>query len=158
MAGSGIDHQLAIVSTTDGGATWSKVSVPATDGWVVDCTRLNDTTWLVTWLSSNDGSAVVRSGDAGRTWTRVLDRAINGPGYFVSTVRFLTDDLGVAFARRLQDEGSDMLVTHDGGAHWSREHRLSQSVTECTLFEGTLWCTAGLYIVKVSRASATAHS
>jgi photosystem II stability/assembly factor-like uncharacterized protein len=156
MAGYGLDHQLAIVSTADGGTTWSKGSVPtSTDGWVVDCTRSNAASaWLVSWRSNDAGSEVLRSSDAGRTWARVLDPTMNGRGYYVSTVRFLTDDLGFAFARPIREKGSDLLVTRDAGAHWSRERRLSQSVTECAPFEGALWCTAGLDIVKVSPASA----
>jgi photosystem II stability/assembly factor-like uncharacterized protein len=152
MAGSGTDQQLQlmIMSTADGGTTWTKASIPPTNGWVVDCTRSGGTTgWVVVWPSNDTGSVILRSTDGGRTWANDLNPMLNGPRYHVSTIRFLTDALGFAFARHMEDKGSDLLVTHDAGLHWSRERRLSSYVTECAVFERTLWCIAGLDILKV---------
>jgi photosystem II stability/assembly factor-like uncharacterized protein len=97
-----------VFRSSDGGAHWDELSgLPADVGntswpYVVDAN-----TYLVGSFSG-PGSGVFRSTDAGATWTKVFDKAVNG-----------TPVVRDGKIQWLQDGGSAVITSTDGGATWT---------------------------------------
>lgn len=103
--GKGTDE---IFRTDDGGATWTKVTLP--DGlWVYDAQATSDGH---AWIVGSEGE-VLRSDDYGRTW-RALARPF-GESERTLSVWFTSTDTGVVSS--LFD--GTVAVTNDGGATWT---------------------------------------
>ena len=137
-----LNGRMAVVlRTTDGGQHWTSIQLQSRSGVaeVRDLFFLNESIgWLVTWHYNNDGTHLYRTTDGGRTWTVHPDQTIQGPGKWLSVVRFLNSKIGFAFSRADQVEAvveppaigvvavaeagptdaGQLLYTDDGGEHW----------------------------------------
>ena len=130
-----------MLRTTVGGQVWATFQIPSETGVaeVRDLFFLNESCgWLVTWHYNNDGTHLYVTTDGGRTWRMHPDRTIQGPGKWLSVVRFLNSKTGFAFSRDDQVDAvveppavgvvavakagpthsGQLLYTDDGGEHW----------------------------------------
>src|SRR5262249_55784004 len=102
--------------------------------------------WLVTWLASGSGSRVFRTADGGSSWRPVQDPLFVENDSYTSVIRFV-GKTGVAF--REVKSRPEMLVTADGGQHWS-SRPLARAVYDCQRMKSDLVCGAGMDILRVT--------
>ncbi len=114
----GTDDGL-IQLTRDGGAHWTNVTPPAVPAWgridAISPSRFTDgTAYAVVDMHriGNDAPLVLRTGDFGKTWTRITDR-IHADDY-VMTVRADPVKPGLLYAGTRRR----VYVSFDDGAHW----------------------------------------
>jgi hypothetical protein len=91
-----------VLRTTDGGRSWKSCQIPSDRGVadIRDLFFLNESDgWLITWHFNNEGTHLFRTTDGGKTWRLHPDRTIQGPGKWLSVVRFLNSKVGFAFNR-----------------------------------------------------------
>jgi len=160
-----LNGRVAVVlRTTDGGKHWASFQIPSQTGVaeVRDLFFLNESLgWLITWHYNNDGTHLYLTTDGGRTWRLHPDQAIQGPGKWLSVVRFLNSKIGFAFSRDDQVEAvvqssaigvvavaeagptdsGQLLYTDDGGEHWS-SRPLDAWVYDCQVLGQDLRCSA----------------
>jgi len=153
-----------VLRTTDGGQHWATFQIPSETGVadVRDLFFLNESFgWLITWHYNNDGTQLYLTTDGGRTWRVHPDQTIQGPGKWLSVVRFLDSRVGFAFSRGDQvdaaveppaigvvavakagpTESGQLLYTDDGGEHW-RSQPLNAWVYDCQVLGQDLGCSA----------------
>jgi len=153
-----------VLRTTDGGQHWGSFQIPSQTGVaeVRDLFFLNESFgWLITWHYNNDGTHLYLTTDGGRTWRVHPDETIQGPGKWLSVVRFLNSKIGFAFSRDDQVEAvveppaigvvavaqagpvdsGHLLYTDDGGEHW-RSRPLNAWVYDCQVLGQDLGCSA----------------
>ena len=153
-----------VLRTTDGGRSWKSCQIPSDRGVadVKDLFFLNASDgWLITWHFNNEGTHLFRTTDGGKTWRVQPDRTIQGPGKWLSVVRFLNSRVGFAFNRDDQvdaevgppatgvvavaeagpTDSGKLLYTDDGGEHW-QSHQLAAWVYDCKVVSSELGCTA----------------
>ena len=153
-----------VLRTTDGGAHWSSFQIASQTGVaeVRDLFFLNESLgWLITWHYNNDGTHLYLTTDGGRTWRMHPDQTIQGPGMWLSVVRFLDSRVGFAFSRGDQVDAvveppaigvvavakagpkktGQLLYTDDGGEHW-RSQPLNAWVYDCQVLGQDLGCSA----------------
>ena len=160
-----LNGRVAVVlRTTDGGRTWKSCQIPSDRGVadIRDLFFLDDSDgWLITWHFNNEGTHLFRTTDGGKTWRLHPDRTIQGPGKWLSVVRFLNSKVGFAFSRDDQvdvaveppatgvvaipeagpTDSVRLLYTDDGGQHW-QSHQLGAWVSDCKVVGSELGCTA----------------
>ena len=160
-----LNGRVAVVlRTTDGGCHWASVEVPTQVG-VAEVQDLyfqsKSTGWLITWHYNNDGTHLYRTTDGGKSWTVHPDATIQGMGKWLSLVRFVSPQIGFAFARDDNVEATNvpgalgvvelaeggptqtgkLLYTDDGGEHWKSKH-LAAWVSDCQVLGQALGCSA----------------
>ena len=64
--------------TTDGGANWSQVEIPAASSTMYIALNENHELFLARHISGNNSSKVFKSDDLGQTWTNISSSALNG--------------------------------------------------------------------------------
>lgn len=122
---------VTLLSTSDGGETWSHLLVPCLGGWVEDLTQAFDQAlWLGCAGQPSAGSqlkSVMRSFDGGRTWVEgsacpplvtsttyppcaEANELANG---YLSDIAPLSDSTALMAGGR-----SRVQITHDGGKTW----------------------------------------
>ncbi len=168
-----------VLRTSDGGQHWASFQIPSQTGVakVRDLFFLNESFgWLITWHYNNDGTHLYLTSDGGRTWRLHPDKTIQGPGEWLSVVRFVNSKIGFAFSRDDQvdavaeppaigvvavaeagpTDSGQLLYTDDGGEHW-QSRPLGAWVYDCqVLGEAGLGCTAsrresGFLMLRVTR-------
>ena len=105
-----VDTQLTNqfqLSSVDGGASWTAILPPSTDGAVG---YVDDLNWW--WIGSGAQST---SSDAGKTWTR--KRAVGVPEPLPGTLQFI--DSSHAWFGAMAGDRPLVEFTQDGGLHWS---------------------------------------
>lgn len=126
-----------MLKTADGGATWTEVAPPLTDGTLIDIFFLDEQTGWVVGASGDDG-LVLKTTDGGANWevTRVHD----SPIYF-KQVLFL--DLLRGFALGSIKTGDKyygaVWETQDGGASWNEWYKTEQLLACMNVHDNTLW-------------------
>lgn len=158
-----LNSSVAVVlRTTDGGQHWTSSRVPSREGVaeIRDLYFLNESVgWLITWHYNNDGTHLYRTSDGGQAWSVHPDATIQGPGRWLSAVRFLNPRIGFAFSRddevvptnepgvqgvlAIPEAGPTqpgrILYTDDGGERWKR-WALAAWVYDCQVTGQTLEC------------------
>jgi photosystem II stability/assembly factor-like uncharacterized protein len=171
-----------VLRTTDGGRSWKSSQIPSDKG-VADIRDLFFVSasegWLITWHFNNDGTHLFHSTDGGETWLLDTDRTIQGPGKWLSSVRFLDSKVGFAFSQDYQvdavaappatgvvaapetgpTDSGKLLYTEDGGEHW-QSRRLGASVYDCKVVGSELDCTAsrerpGFWLLRIRMRTET---
>ena len=153
-----------VLRTTDGGRSWKSSQIPTNEGVaeIRDLFFLNGSDgWLITWHFNNEGTHLFRTTDGGKTWRLDPDRMIQGPGRWLSVVRFLNSQVGFAFNRDDQvnavveppatgvvavpeagpTQSGKLLYTDDGGKHW-QSYQIGAWVYDCEIVASGLGCTA----------------
>lgn len=118
----GYTNDPVAYKTTDGGATWSAVTIPAS-GEVHAIQFLDASTGYIGGYSETDGAGfLLRTTNGGTTWTDVsLGWPANLP---VRAVHFLAANDGYAAGGIVQDS-TKILFTSDGGSTWTYHDWLS---------------------------------
>jgi photosystem II stability/assembly factor-like uncharacterized protein len=119
------DRQAGIMKTTDGGATWTSISMAAHANLLIDNYFTDD---LHGWVVGGKGGTeyamlkpvVLFTADGGRTWEdRLENSGIAFPnGEWGWKIQFLTPQVG--FVSLENFNGAAILKTTDGGQTWKR--------------------------------------
>jgi len=160
-----LNGRIAVVlRTTDGGQHWTSSQIPSETGVaeIRDLFFLNKSVgWLITWHYNNGGTHLYLTTDGGKAWSMHPDQTMQGPGKWLSVVRFVNSKIGFAFSRDDQVEAAveppakgviavpqagptntgHMLYTDDGGEHW-RSRPLDAWVYDCQVSGQDLRCSA----------------
>ena len=128
-----------MLATADGGDTWTEVSLPLTEGTLLDIFFLDEQIGWVVGATSDDG-LVLKTTDGGASWevTRVHDE----PLYFKRVVFLdLLRGFALGFIKIRDNYYSVVWETQDGGATWNEWYKTEQSVTCLNICGNTLWIT-----------------
>jgi photosystem II stability/assembly factor-like uncharacterized protein len=109
--------------TTDGGATWTHAALPGRDSTNLSL-ACPTTTWCIASRSENDPSGpggpypsvLVTTSDGGRSWTK-----LRTPSAMVGSPELSCWAAGDCVLAGANSPASVVLVTHDGGAHWTND-------------------------------------
>ncbi len=128
--GDSVDGQLYIMTTKDGGHTWSRVPTanlpPALEGegaFAASGTNIavfgKSHAWIGTGAAAK--ARVLRSSDGGRTWQVADTPLAAGPSSGIFSIAFRDAKNGVIAGgdyRKEQEALDNLAVTNDGGATW----------------------------------------
>jgi len=107
-----------IIRTTDGGATWQKLSVPDADKLDFrDIDAVSEGTAYALSIGPGAASRIYKTIDAGATWTLQFTNADEKA--FFDAMAFWDPERGIAFSDSV-DGQFVILSTVDGGRTWSR--------------------------------------
>ena len=109
-----------ILRTADGGATWQRLTIPGTerlDFRDIDAFPSDERTAYTLSIGQGPASRIYKTTDAGEHWT--LQFTNDDPKAFYDAMAFWDADRGLAISDSV-DGKFVFLVTHDGGAHWTR--------------------------------------
>lgn len=135
--GDSVDLQLYILTTSDGGRTWSRVpttNLPpaqANEGaFAASGTNIavigKSHAWIGTGAAAK--SRVLRTSDGGRTWAVADTPLASGPSTGIFSIAFRDKQHGVVVGGDYQKEKeavNNMAMTSDGGVTWSLVKGLS---------------------------------
>jgi photosystem II stability/assembly factor-like uncharacterized protein len=135
--GDSVDLRFYILTTVDGGRTWSRVpaaSLPAAQGnegaFAASGTNIavfgKSHAWIGTGAAAK--SRVLRTTDGGRTWQVADTPLASGPSAGIFSIAFRDAKHGVIAGgdyRKEQDAVDNLAVTNDGGATWTLVKGLS---------------------------------
>ena len=110
-------HKGTVVRTTDGGATFARVSPPDSEALDFrDVEAFDEKRALVLAIGPGDASRIYRTSDGGASWTRVFTNA--DPKAFYDAMAFRDEKNGLAYGDPV-DGKHTLLRTTDGGATWA---------------------------------------
>jgi photosystem II stability/assembly factor-like uncharacterized protein len=135
--GDSVDLQFYILTTADGGHTWSRVStasLPAAQGnegaFAASGTNIavfgKSHAWIGTGAAAK--SRVLRTTDGGRTWQVADTPLASGPSAGIFSIAFRDAKHGVIAGGDYKKESeavNNLAVTNDGGATWTLVKGLS---------------------------------
>lgn len=107
-----------VLRTADGGATWTKLTVPdAAKLDFRDVDAVSDTTAWILSIGAGPLSRIYKTSDAGARWT--LQFTNDDPKAFFDAMAFSTPQHGIAMSDSV-DGRFVIVTTADGGATWTR--------------------------------------
>lgn len=113
VSGSG----STVLRTTDGGATWQKLSVTTDTLDFRDIDAIDAQTAYVLSIGEGPASRIYKTTDAGTTWT--LQFRNDDPKAFLDAMSFWDSDHGIVFGDSI-DGQFYVMTTENGGRVWSR--------------------------------------
>jgi photosystem II stability/assembly factor-like uncharacterized protein len=147
--GDSVDKQFYILTTTDGGQTWSRVS-PANlppaqvneGAFAASGTNIavigKSHAWIGTGAAAK--SRVLRTSDSGRTWQIADTPLASGPSTGIFSIAFRDTRHGVIAGGDYTKENEardNLATTNDGGATWTLVKGLSGFRSVVTYVPGT---------------------
>ena len=138
VIGDSIDGQFYLLTTSDGGRTWTRVppaslpaALPNEGAFAASGTNIavfGDDAWVGTGAAAT--ARVLHTPDRGRSWTVVPTPLISGTSAGIYSVAFRDARHGVIVGgdyAREKDATDNVAVTADGGETWAliKEHALS---------------------------------
>lgn len=130
--GDPVDGRYAILTTDDGGRTWTKIpdagmppALPGEGAFAASGTCLAVQGTDLAWFGTGGGATarVFRSTDRGRTWAAsATPIRVGNPSSGVFSVAFRDADHGLAAGGDYKAEGEpvgNLALTHDGGRTWA---------------------------------------
>jgi photosystem II stability/assembly factor-like uncharacterized protein len=144
------DKRLGVLRTLDGGETWAWSLVgDFSSANVQDFNWVNEKNgWLILLLAGDGGSGLFETQDGGINWSKHAEDSFQGPGKYLTTVRFVNDAIGHMAYDDARNGRHYLLDTQDGGKTWDRRI-LGKSISHCEVFHGEVWCSAGLDLLKI---------
>ena len=135
--GDSVDLQFYVLTTADGGHTWSRVPVaklPPAQGnegaFAASGTNIavfgKSHAWIGTGAAAK--SRVLRTSDAGRTWQVANTPLTSGPSAGIFSIAFRDAQHGVIAGgdyKKESDAVNNLAVTNDGGVTWTLVKGLS---------------------------------
>ncbi|MBI4646904.1 MAG: T9SS type A sorting domain-containing protein [Bacteroidia bacterium] len=104
-----------LIKSTDGGNTWSEVTLPTTE-------NTNDIFFIdqnTGFIGCNNG-VILKTNNGGTSWTQVVNN--DSDNYSILTIEFATDQIG--FAGTLNGK---ILKTTDAGQTWNENYNMTDS-------------------------------
>jgi photosystem II stability/assembly factor-like uncharacterized protein len=135
--GDSIDGQFYLLTTEDGGGTWTRVPPaslsPALENegaFAASGTNIAVFGKTHAWIGTGAGarSRVLRTGDGGRSWQVTDTPLATGPSTGIFSIAFRDANHGVVVGgdyRKEQDAVDNVAVTSDGGITWKLVKGLS---------------------------------
>jgi photosystem II stability/assembly factor-like uncharacterized protein len=135
--GDSVDLQFYILTTTDGGRTWSRLPVtnlPPAQGnegaFAASGTNIavfgKTHAWIGTGAAAK--SRVLRTSDSGRTWKIADTPLASGPSTGIFSIAFRDEKHGVVAGgdyQKEQEAVDNLAMTNDGGVTWTLVKGLS---------------------------------
>jgi len=106
-----------VLRTTDGGATWHKLTVTPDTVDFRDIDAIDEQTAYVLSIGNGETSRIYKTSDGGVTWK--LQFKNENPKAFLDTMSFWDAEHGIVFGDSI-DGRLDVLITENGGQTWSR--------------------------------------
>lgn len=106
-----------VLRTTDGGATWQKLSVTTDAVDFRDVDAIDAQTAYVLSIGNGPASRIYKTTDGGATWTMLLKN--EDPKAFLDAMSFWDADHGLVFGDSV-DGQLYLLTTENGGRTWTR--------------------------------------
>ena len=106
-----------VLHTTDGGATWAKITVTPDRVDFRDIDAIDERTAYLLSIGNGPASRIYKTTDAGATWTPQFLN--DDPKVFLDAMTFWDADHGIVIGDSI-DGHFTLLRTDDGGAHWAR--------------------------------------
>lgn len=126
-----------VVRTTDGGSTWTKLTVPDAEQLDFrDVDAVSETTAYILSIGSGPASRIYKTSDAGAHWT--LQFTNDDPKAFFDAMAFWDADRGLVMGDSI-DGRFDILITRDGGKTWTRipKEKLPEALPNEGAFAGS---------------------
>jgi photosystem II stability/assembly factor-like uncharacterized protein len=125
---------IAVLATRDGGATWQRRASPCTQA-IADSALVDLVTPRLGWIvclgqpgAGNEGKAVFRTRDGGRSWHAGAVQMAPPRSQARGGISSYGYPEGIAFARDgsgiLWESRGTLYVTRDGGMHWTAEPKV----------------------------------
>jgi photosystem II stability/assembly factor-like uncharacterized protein len=129
-----VDDQLVILSTTDGGQTWSRIpqqvlppAIAGEGAFAASGTNVAVIGKSDVWIGTTAGR-VLHSSDAGRSWSVASTGVASGEATGIFSIAFRDTRHGIVVGGNYQKEGEaidNAAVTSDGGRSWTLVKGLS---------------------------------
>ncbi len=132
--GDAVDGEIVIITTTDGGAHWTRIApaalpaaLPAEGSFAASgtclVTRPGGRAWIV--MSNRDHARLLRTADYGRRWMIDSLPVTTRDGVGPQSVSFRDDRHGIVIGGGANAKPTDIgsAVTRDGGATWTAAGR-----------------------------------
>jgi photosystem II stability/assembly factor-like uncharacterized protein len=146
----------SILKTVDAGESWKEINLPyhwSNDYYKRDFYwRDKENGWLIIWHANDQGSYLLQTKNGSLSWKQHPDDSFQGKNKYLSCIKFITTKVGFAFYDETNTTGNInkafMLYTKDDGEHWE-QFNLPRSVESCQVFNGELWCSSGMSLIKI---------
>ena len=106
-----------VLRTTDGGKTWSSLTVTTDKLDFRDIDAIDANTAYALSIGNGEASRIYKTTDGGQTWT--LQFKNQNPKAFLDAMSFWDAEHGIVFGDSIEGK-LDIAVTADGGKNWNR--------------------------------------
>ena len=131
-----VDGQFVVLTTANGGRAWERIpanrlpaALPGEGAFAASGTNVATSGKSLAWIGTTAGR-VLRTTDAGRTWTVAVTPVRTGDSAGIFSIAFRDARHGVIVGgdyKKERDASENAAVTNDGGVTWSlvKDHGLS---------------------------------